>query len=422
MSSIIKTELCRGVTLGIIPTDRAKTDNLLITLSLPLDENVTKYALLARVLNRGTENHPSILALSRRLRELYNASVGLASASMGETLMLTFSVRSLKQKYAYDDVDIFGGTVEIVSDMLFHTYMPGGKLCEEYITAEKRLLADALRAQINDKIRYSINRSTELMCEGEPYAIPAGGRLEDIDAITADDLSECLRFIRNNGAVTILYAGELSKEEVEKHLSKLNFTPRDAEIKPAVPKKKRDEVLYVTETMDVAQAKLVLGFKTGITIRSDDYIKMALFNEIYGGGGGISKLFSNVREKMSLCYFCSSMPAGHKDIMLVVSGIEAENYEKARDGILAELEAMKRGEISDEELASAKMSLANRYTELTDSPATLCSWYLSRIMGGRSDSPEDAAKSLEGVTKQDVAEIAANITLDTVYLLKGAEQ
>lgn len=421
MSSIIKTELCRGVTLGIIPTDRAKTDSLLITLSLPLDENVTKYALLARVLNRGTENHPSILAISRRLRELYNASVGLGSASMGETLMLTFSVQSLKQKYAYDDVDIFGGTVEIVSEMLFHPYMPNGKFCEEYITAEKRLLADALRAQINDKIRYSINRTTELMCEGEPYAIPAGGRLEDIDAITADDLSESLDYIRDNGAVTILYAGELSENEVKTHLSKLGFTPRDAEIKPATPKKKRDEVLYVTETMDVAQAKLVLGFKTGITLRSDDYIKMSVFNEIYGGGT-TSKLFSNVREKLSLCYFCSSMPAGHKDIMLVMSGIEDANYEKARDGILAELEAIKRGEISDEEFLSAKLSLANRYTELTDSPATLCSWYLSRIMGGRSDSPEDAAKSLENVTKQDVAEIAADITLDTVYLLKGAEQ
>jgi len=421
MSNIIKTELCRGVTLGIIPTDRAKTDNLLITLSLPLDENVTKYALLARVLNRGTENHPSILAISRRLRELYNASVGLFSASMGETLMLTFSVRSLKQKYAYDDMDIFGGTALIVSEMLFHPYMPGGKFCEEYITAEKRLLADALRAQINDKIRYSINRSTELMCEGEPYAIPSSGRLEDIDAITADELSDCLDYIRNNGAVTILYAGELSEDEIKKHLSKLNFAPRDAEIKPATPKKKRDEVLYVTETMDIAQAKLVLGFKTDITLRSENYIKMAVLNEIYGGGT-TSKLFSNVREKMSLCYFCSSMPAGHKDIMMVISGIEAANYEKARDAIVAELEAIKHGEITDEELASAKMSLANRYNEVTDSPAALCSWYLSRIMGGRSDSPEEAAKSLESVTKQDVADIAADITLDTVYLLKGAEQ
>ncbi len=417
-SNFIKKQLKDGVTLGIIPTNRSKLDTVLIALSLPIDEDVTKYALLARVLNRGTASYPTTLEISRRKRSLYDAVISAICYRQGETLMLVFTCSTLKQKYAYDNVDIFGGAIDLVNEMIFHPYMPNGSFPEEYIQVEKQMLADKLKSNINNKTSYARDRAVEIMCEGEPYAIPLG-RLKDIDPITSDDLKASLEHIRENGGVTMLYAGDMSEAEITEKLGTLSFNGRNAKTAFAVPKAKTEGVKYVTEEMDIAQAKLVMGFKTGITLASPDYIKMALLNEIFGGGT-TSKLFMNVREKMSLCYFCSSMTDGHKDVMLVISGIDGDNFEKAQDGILTELENIRNGNISEEEFESARLSLANSYTEITDSSSALCMWYLSRLTANRSDSPEDAVKALEGVTADQVAQTAKNITADTVYLLKGA--
>ncbi len=413
-----KTKLKNGVTVGYIPSDKTKSENLLIVLSLPIDENVTKYALLARVLNRGVKDFPTLLDLSRRRRELYNATVEASSFRYGETLMLSIAVSTMKQKYAYDDVDIFGGALDIARQMIFEPYMPNGDFFSEYIDSEKRMLADAIKAGIISKVRYSRTRLIEIMCEGEPYAIPSNGRLEHIEQITSKDLKSTLEYIRANGNVTMLYAGDRDEKEVVSMLEKLPFAERNAEFTPASPKKQKDGVNTVTETMDITQALLVMGFKTNKTLQNSDFIKLALFNEIFGGSP-TSKLFMNVREKMSLCYFCQSSVDGHKDVMVVQSGIDSKNFEKTRDAVLHELDQIKNGNISPEEFESARLSLANSYKKMSDSPSMLCMWYLSRMMENRFDSPDDAAKALEALTVNDISEVAELVIPQTVYLLKG---
>ena len=178
------------------------------------------------------------------------------------------------------------------------------------------------------------------------------------------------------------------------------------------------EVKTVIEEQSVAQGKLTIGLRSGYALGDSDYHIFSLLNSLLGSSP-TSKLFMNVREKMSLCYYCSSRPNALKGIMTIASGIEVDNFEKAKDVILAQIDALKAGDISDFEIESAKKSLINAYTELTDSPSGLVSWYLTRSFAGLSDTPEETAEKILSVTKEELIASAARLSLDTVYFLKG---
>jgi len=149
-----------------------------------------------------------------------------------------------------------------------------------------------------------------------------------------------------------------------------------------------------------------------------NYHEFALMRELYGGAT-VSKLFMNVREKLSLCYYCSAIPEAHKGIMVVASGIEVANKQKAQDEILAQLEDVKVGDFTEDDLAKAKRSIVNSYTELSDSPMSLESWYLGRALAGLSTSPEDAIELVMNTGREAVMAAAQGVTLDTVYFMRG---
>ena len=161
-----------------------------------------------------------------------------------------------------------------------------------------------------------------------------------------------------------------------------------------------------------------MGFRSGTVLRDGDYPKMALMSELYGGAPS-SKLFMNVREKMSLCYYCVSMPEAVKGIMFVRAGIENENFETARDAILEQLELVKKGEFTDEELSSAKLSLINAYREISDNPQSLQNWYIGRALSGITQSPDETIEVVKNITKEEIVATANKVVLDTVYFLRG---
>ena len=172
--------------------------------------------------------------------------------------------------------------------------------------------------------------------------------------------------------------------------------------------------------MNITQGKLTLGFRTGISVYDSGYTAFSLFNEIFGGSPS-SKLFMNVREKLSLCYYCSAIPEAHKGLLFVASGIEVENKQKAQEEILNQLEDIKQGKISDEEFDSAVKSLVNGYSELDDDPQSLSLWYYGRMLAGLDGTPQDVCEKIKALEKEDVVKASSGIKLDTVYFLKGAK-
>ena len=417
---LCRTELQQGIALNTVTTDRFKTAFFTVNLFVPLKkETASAYSLLTDVLMRGTESYPTMQALNQKQDTLYSLGLGAFVQKKGEAQVVTFELTAIDDSFAFDGMEILAEGMKLMRELIFRPYTEGGLFKSDYVEQEKKNLCDDIRGRINNKTAYAKNRCVEIMCEGEAYAVDHGGDLEDVSALTPASLWEAYQTLLANARVEMFYVGRKGKEEVSSLCKTyLQFAPREAEFPETAVGELPSETRTVTEQMRISQCKMTLGFRTEYTAPKGNFPAMALFNEVFGGSPN-SRLFMNVREKQSLCYYCSSFPDGLKGLLMVVSGIEQKNKQKTLDAVLEQLEDLKQGNIDPQELENARRSLRNGYRELTDSPAAIASWYLGRIFTGRVDTPEDAIAAMEQVTAEDVVKVANSIRLDTVYFLEG---
>ena len=417
---LCRTELQQGVALNTVTTDRFKTAFFTVNLFVPLQkETASAYSLLTDVLMRGTESYPTMQALNQKQDTLYSLGLGAFVQKKGEAQVVTFELTAIDDSFAFDGMEILGEGMKLMRELIFRPYTEQGLFKAEYVEQEKKNLCDDIRGRINNKTAYARNRCVEIMCEGEAYAVDHGGDPEDVNALTPASLWEAYEGLLAKARVEMFYVGRKGEEEVASLCKTyLQFAPREAVFPKttlgALPKESRT----VIEQMRISQCKMTLGFRTEYALQEGNFPAMALFNEVFGGSPN-SRLFMNVREKQSLCYYCSSFPDGLKGLLMVVSGIEQKNKQKTLDAVLEQLEDLKQGHIDPLELENARRSLRNGYREITDSPAAIASWYLGRISTGRYDSPEEAIAAMEQVSAEDVVTVANSICLDTVYFLEG---
>ena len=412
----------RGVHLTALRTDKFKFGLLSLSFLLPLTaENASAVNLAARVINRGCEKYPTLREISLECDRLYSASVTAGCGKAGEALMMSFYVSTLDNAYAFDGTDVFGGAVALLGELLRRPLLENGGFRSEYLESEKKNLTDDIRAQINNKTSYAVNRCIALMCENERFAVNGSGDIDLINALDGRTLYEKYTEILQNAPVEICYVGLMAAEEVaDKLQSSLALTDRAPELPQTDVVRRAGEVREIAETMDISQGKLSIGFRTGTCMYDEDYLSFSLFCTLFGSSP-TSRLFLNVREKLSLCYYCSPVPDGLKGTMIVACGIDCANKEKATEAILRELEEVQNGRFTDEELDNAVRAMRNSYREAMDSPAALSSWFTVRSLAGITRSPEEYAALLSGCTREDIVRAAKRLTLDTIYFLKGKD-
>ena len=419
---LCRTQICEGVSANTVTTDRFKTAFLTVNLFVPLaKETASTYSLLTDVLMRGTKHYPTMQALNQKQDELYSLGLGAYVQKKGEQQIITFELTAIDDAFAFDGMQVLAEGMKLLSELIFSPATENSVFKADYVNQEKKNLCDDIKSKINNKASYARRRCIEIMCEGEPYAVDHGGDVDEVNAVTPASLYDAYRTLLSQAPAEIFYVGRKGAEEILSLCKTyLPFSARKASFAKttlgALPESSRT----VVEKMRIHQCKLTLGFRTEHALQKGNFPEMALFNELFGGAPN-SKLFMNVREKKSLCYYCSSYPDGLKGLLMVVSGIEQKNKQAAFDAIMEQLDDIKAGKITDEELENARRSLRNNYREISDSPASICAWYLGRICVGRSDAPESAAAAIDSVTRADVVRVANSIRLDTVYYLEGEE-
>ena len=421
--ALYRRELSEGVFFNHLHTDRFKSAYFSVNFLLPLaKESAAYYAILPRILCRGCTRYPDQRAISRRLEELYGADISTRNFKRGEMQVIGFSLDVLDNQYlpAGENTDLLRETFALFRDILLDPYMEGGTFRPEYVESERKNAMDTVRALINNNHRYAVNRAQAEMCRGEASGVSVDGRVEDYEGMSAARLLDYYRRMLSSARIEVFYVGGEGVEKVEALAASLFADlARGEVIYPTTDVIRRaDECREVEESVPAAQGVLAVGFRTGTTILDDDYFALSLFVEIFGGSPS-SKLFMNVRERLSLCYFCYATDEPIKGIMLAVAGIKNENRKLAKSEILAQLESIVNGEFSDEEFSFAKKSLCSASRAISDNPRGLESWYVRRAGAGKILSPEEARACVERVSREDVCRVAAKISLDTVYFLRG---
>ncbi len=423
---LTRSELMPGVFLTHLRSDKFKTACMSVNLLTQLKrETAAMDALIPAVLRRGTSRFGDMEQLSRRLDELYGASIEPSVRKLGEIHALGFFASFLEPAFLPGGEDLLGEVSALMSEMLLSPNTRGGLLLPQYVDSEKEKLLDLIRSRVNEKRSYALQRCIEEMCCCEDFAVSRLGSLEEAEGIHYKKLTKHYRELIRSCPVELFYCGRAGHRQVERAWKDaLTGMPRgeiDCDIGTDLRMNAlEDEVRYCEERMDVTQGKLVLGFRLGECMEDPDIPAIHVFNAVYGSGA-TSRLFLNVREKLSLCYYASSAVLIRKGLMLVSSGVAFENCEAAKNEILAQLEAVSKGEISDEELDWARRSVASDLRAVTDNPVDLESFWLSQAVDGLDYGPTELAALVEEVTRERVAAVAKSVVCDLIYFLRGED-
>ena len=415
-----RTEILPGVYLTAVQSDKFKTGCFSLNLLRPMKkEEAAANALIPSVLLRGSETCPDIASISAKLDELYGASVGTLVRKKGEVQLVGFYCDYVQDEYV--DEPVFAPVMAFLAELLLHPRLENGAFPEAVVDSEKLNLENAMLSRINDKRTYAASQLIRTMCAGQPYGIPRIGEPEDLKNITAKSLYAHYRDLLATSRVELFYMGSLSPEAVTKVLqAALAELPRAEVFVPVgtTPAPQARPVQEKTERLDVTQGKLSLGFFTDITAKDPRYPALVLAATVFGGGA-TSKLFTNVREKMSLCYYASASFEKFKGVLSVSSGVEFSKLETAKTEILRQLEACKAGDITDDELESARGYLVSDLKIAMDSPGRLDDYYMGQILLEQDGTMQDLASAIARVTKQEAAEAIQALRLDTIYALEG---
>ncbi|MGE4277145.1 MAG: M16 family metallopeptidase [Lawsonibacter sp.] len=426
MSQVNRRELFPGVWLRAVHTNKFKSAYLSVTLLAPLDpKTAAENALVPFVLRRGTAVHPDLESMSAALDEMYGGAIEPMVRKKGETQCVGFVAGFLDDAYALGGEKILESAAALLGEVLLNPFTEDGAFCADYTAGEKSNLLDRIKGQVNDKRAYATYRLSQLMCKEEAFGVDKLGDEAHVKAITPATLWQRYQDLLKNAAVELYYCGSAEIDRVEAALkSALAALPEnqnriipDCEIRLSAG----PEPQVIEEAMDVAQGKLAMGFRTGgVTCWEKDYPALVMCNAVFGGTT-LSKLFLNVREKLSLCYYASSMVEKMKGLVLVSSGIEFDKYQTARDEILAQLDNIRSGRMEDWELEGARRTIISSHLATLDDQARQEDFWLGQAAAGLDTTIEELAAQIEPVTRDQVAQAAGMLQLDTIYFLKGTE-
>lgn len=409
-----------NINLYYIPMTKLKTTTVGVYIHRNLNENeASENALLPYVLKRGCKLCKDNSEIAQYLENLYGAGFAATVVKRGDDQIIYIGFETISDKYAPNGEALVSDIVKLMMSVLFENTSFTAEILEQ----EKKNAKDRIMAEINDKRQYAVKRCTQEMCKGDSFALSALGTADGIDAVTPDSLKAHYENIITSSVIDIYVCGDADvnplADEIRKYTSDIEFT--SAQIPKAEMFTRTGDVRNVTDHMDVVQGKLCMGFKTGIKADDKAYISLMVMNSIFGGGAH-SKLFNNVREKLSLCYYASSSLVKQKGIMFVNAGIEFENFPKAYDEILVQLESVKNGDISDLEYTSSINALLNELESYRDDQHMMQLYCLGQKISGTDYTIDEMKEMVSKVTLEDVSKIAKNIELDTVYFLAGKEE
>ncbi len=414
-------QLSPGVVLRHCADDRFKTAVLSVQLLRPMcAEEAGLNALLGPVLLRGSADHPDMRSLTTELDGLYGAAISPLMRRIGDVQTVGLFVSCLEDRFALPGDRVLEPVLALAGEILLRPKTVDGRFDPEFVESEKKNLIADIESELNDKRSYAAAQMLRHLCQGDSFGLSLRGTVEEVRAITAQGLWDHYEKVLRTSAVEIFYVGSAPARTVCALLQPM-VQALAAEPMAPIPQTTltlRSEKREFFEEMDINQGKLSMGFTTPVSAHHPDFPAMQVFNALYGAGM-TSKLFLNVREKLSLCYYAGSGYYGSKGIVTVSSGIDEGNFETAKAEILRQLQLTAEGDITDAELTAAKQAILSGLRTVPDSPGALENFHGTRSISGMPYDLAAYMAAVADVTAADVARCAQSVELHTVFFLKG---
>lgn len=414
-------EIKKGIKLHEIKTEKFKTNLIAVFLSMPIRrEDITKNSLLSAVIRRGSKNMPTLAQISQEMEEMYGASFDCGLDKTGDNHILKFYIETINDKFLpQNNENILKKSIDKLLEIVFNPLVENDEFKEEYVKQEKENIKRIIEGKADNKARYAFDRCIEEMYKDRPYGLYKYGYVEDLNSITAQSLYEYYKKMISECKIDIFVSGDIDDAtqiiEQNENIQKLKQREPNYKINQIESKEKVKEK-EIKEEMDVVQGKIVIGLDLHLDNEEQKYSAM-MYNAILGGTAN-SKMFQEVREKASLAYSASSSYIRYKSNVFIKCGIEIKNYDKAMEIIRKQLEDMKNGVFTDEDIENAKKGIISGIKSIDDEQDTEITYFFGQELTNSKTSLDQYIGNIEKVTKQDIIDIANSISVNTVYFLK----
>ncbi|MBQ6143277.1 MAG: insulinase family protein [Clostridia bacterium] len=425
MPNITRTEICEGVNFSHIPENKFKNELISFSMFTPLDKkHVSQNAVIPSLLTHSGKKYPSIKLLNQKLEELYGASISPSVSKVGDFQALTITAFCADDRFLpYKSANI-NNLSNLLCELIFSPNLnKEGLFFDEDIEREKTQIIEEIKSEKNDKKVYARGKCVEIMCKNEKYGINSLGTIESAKNLSSKTIFDAWKNLLENAHVEIMMIGNGENNLIINEFKKRFQNIKRGKNPPFKTEiiKKVNEITQKQESMDVTQCKLVMGFRTEIAKPDEKVSAVKVMNALLGGTPQ-SKLFLNVREKLSLCYYCSSKYNANKGIILIESAVELQNIERAKKEILEQIKDIQLGNFSDTQLEETKLYLKQKTKKIQDDIELMGTWYLLQTFDETKKAPSEAIKEIENVSREDVINAALKISLDTIYILSSSKE
>lgn len=416
-------QIKEGIKLHTIKTDKFKTNLIAVFITTPLErKTVTLDSMIPAILRRGSAELNTQEEIEKNLEELYGASFDLGIEKIGDNHVLKFYLESISDEFLPQKENVTDKSIETLLNIIFNPLTENGKFVHEYVDSEKRNLKQIIESKIDNKAAYSAEKTIEAMYKGKPYGLYKYGYIEDLENMQNQDIYNRYQEIIAQGKIDIYVSGTFNENQVEEQITKKlqNLAPRTPKYiinNETTENKQKMQVQEIEEKLDVAQGKLVLGLDV-LKNEPNSRFAISLYNVILGESAN-SKLFQNVREKASLAYTAGSSYIRQKGNIIIRAGIEIENKEKALEITKQQLEAMKQGDFTQDDIDNAKKYMINGIKTVEEGQDTEITYYIGQELSDLHTSLEEYQKQIEAVTKEDIIEVANKVEINTIYFLRN---
>ena len=416
-------EIKKGIKFHKISTDKYKTNLIAVFLTTKLTrENVTKNALISTILRRGSKNMNTQEEISKQMEEMYGAGFDCGLDKTGDNQVLKFYIENINDRFIpQHNENMLKSAIEKLLEIVFNPYIENGEFKKEYVEQEKNNIKQKIEGKIDNKARYALNRCIEEMYKDEPFGLFKFGYIEDLEGIDGKNLYEYYQDLIRNCKIDIFVSGilpdnieQLIKEN--ENVSKLQERQADYVIPVITKKETNQKENVVTESMEVTQGKLVLGLDINLENEEQKYDAL-LYNSILGGTAN-SKMFQNVREKAHLAYVASSSYSRQKSNIFINCGIEIANYEKALEIVKKQIEDMKNGDFTEDDIQNAKKGIISTIDLIDDEQDTAVTYYFGQELSEHKIGADEYKEKIEKIQKEDIVKIANAVSINIIYFLK----
>lgn len=414
-----KQEIKKGITVHLIENNRFKTRLISCFLTIPLkSEKITYNSMLTSVLRRGSKTLKTQEEINKKLENMYGASLNCGIDKIGDYLTIKFYIEIINEEYIKDKEDILKEGINLLLEIIFEPYIENGKFIKEYVELEKNRIKQIINSKADNKTRYAYERCIEEMYKGQPYGEYKYGNLEELKDINEENLYEYYKEFIKRAKVDIFASGEENNRVKDLLLNKINeLDLKERNIEKVEKSKSQFDEKEIIERLPVSQGKLVIGLNVDINNKRNKYAAI-IYNSLLGGGAN-SKLFQNVREKEMLAYSAGSNYVRSKNNIFIRCGIDVDKYDKTLKVIKEQLEDLKNGKFSDEDIENAKRTIIETINNISEEQDTEVVYYFGQEFEDELETIEEYKKIIEEITREEIIEVAQKIKIELIYFLKN---